>query len=138
MVNYNLPVVFEWPRHNLLWKIPKVHRTLRRLGCEMCLFDGCQFGLRPARRGFQKHYLKKPWAFATNVPDIAHAFSVLCTGITGTHQHDITCGINSKRSQYYTPLMAATIHVAFDYFFNPGVVAKGVLTGSYLIEKSLG
>ena len=51
LVDYNIPIVFEWPRHNLLWKIPRVTTLLKKLGCSMTQFDGCQYGLKSARKG---------------------------------------------------------------------------------------
>ena len=117
LVDYNIPIVFEWPRHNLLWKIPRVTTLLKKLGCSMTQFDGCQFGLKSARKGMYHFYFKKPWAFATNIPNICESFKTLCKGSDGKHQHDITCGINTKHSQYYTPLMAVTVHISLFYFF---------------------
>ena len=83
----------------------------------MTQFDGCQYGLKSARHGMYHFYLKKPWAFATNIPNICDAFATLCKGTSATHKHDITCGINAKHSQFYTPLMAVTIHIAFFDFY---------------------
>ena len=92
LLEYNVPIVFEWPRHNVLWRIPKVKRLLDRLGCMMTDFDGCAFGLRSIRKGFEHRFLKKPWAFATNIPDVCYAFRSCCSGVCKFHQHDETRG----------------------------------------------
>ena len=110
-------MVFEWPRHNVLWKILKVAKLIRRLGCKMADFDGCMFGLHSIRKGYEHRFLKKPWAFTTNIPDVAYAFRSCCSGVCEFHQHDETCGKNALHSQKYTPLIAHMLHVAFYYYY---------------------
>ena len=37
-------------------------------------FDGCQYGLKSIRRGMEDHFIKKPWAFATDMFEVAPTF----------------------------------------------------------------
>ena len=82
-------------------------------------FDGCQYHLRPKHPKGPYEYLKKPWTFATNLPECASVFNKLCPGTSKVHQHVSVCGPNALHSQYYTPHMTLTIHcVIFRHFRN--------------------
>jgi hypothetical protein len=74
--------------------------------------------LRSKRSGLKHTYLRKPWCFAANIFNIAEVFNKVCSGISIRHLHDVTCGINTMHSSFYTTLMAVTLHIAFNYFFN--------------------
>ena len=53
-------------------------------------FDGCQMGLhaKPSPgEDVDKVFLKKPWRFATNLPEVLPEFNLLCPGESPDHQH---------------------------------------------------
>ena len=82
-------------------------------------FDGCQYNLQPTG-GASNVFLKKPWRFATNIPDVLPCFNQKCTGVDEHHQHQQTRGQNAVDSQYYTPMMTRQIHQCIRSFFQNG------------------
>ena len=75
-----IPMVLEWPRYNVLRKKPKVVRLLNDQLMSMTNFDGCQYGLKSRRNGYRHFFLKKPWAFATNIQYVIDSFGQLWKG----------------------------------------------------------
>ena len=80
-------------------------------------FDGCMYDLHPTG-GTSHDFLKKPWRFATNIPDILPRFNQKCTGVDEYHQHQPTRGKNATDSQYYTPMITRQIHECIRSFFH--------------------
>ena len=82
-------------------------------------FDGCQYGLMSIRRGMEDHFIKKPWAFASDMFEVAPKFQRICKGLNETHQHDTCNSMNAIHSQYYTPIMVTLLHYAvMEHFSN--------------------
>ena len=115
----NVLTIFEWPRYCAYWSYTKVARRFKNMNMYYTDFDGCQYHLRPKHPRGPYEYLKKPWTFATNLPECVSVFNKLCPGTCKVHQHVSVCGPNALHSQYYTPHMTLTIHcVIFRHFRN--------------------
>ena len=85
-----IPIVIEWPKSCRYWVLKKVKNSMDEQGMFKVEFDGCQYGLKSVRRGMEDHFIKKPWAFATDILEVAPTFQRICKGINETHKHD-TC-----------------------------------------------
>ena len=122
-----LPIIHEWPRHCTYWKDPLVASFVKKYGLSLTDFDGCQVGLKSCLPNEKDLFLKKPWRFGSNIPDVSREFrDLLCPGISEKHIHGITCGKNAKSSQYYTPYMTTLVHVCvFRYFYD--IHHRGIL-----------
>ena len=102
----------EWPRSCTYWALLRVRKQIKRNNMVFSDFDGCQFGLKAVEPSTE-FYLRKPWRFASNIPEISPEFNGLyCPGETHNHQHAQTRGLNAFYSQYYTPYMTMVIHIA--------------------------
>jgi hypothetical protein len=106
-----VPIVFEWPRQCDYWHKPKVERFFKKYKLKIAELDVCHFGLRSIREGAEEMFLKKLWMFATNIASVHEDFDGrVCPWVTDFHQHDVTCGLNAKHSQYYTESLAMVLH----------------------------
>ena len=86
-------------------------------------------GLKSVKTGESKLFLRKPWRFASNIPEITDGFDgVKCFGIDDSHQHAQTRGANAIASQYYTPYMTTLMHVMiYRYFVNIYIKTSGAI-----------
>ena len=109
-------LIIEWPRYCTYWQQHRVQRFMKKMNLFFSDFDGCQYDLQPTG-GSQCDFLKKPWRFATNIPNILPHFNRKCTGVDEHHQHQPTRGKNAVNSQYYTPTMTRQIHYCIRMFF---------------------
>ena len=110
-----VPIILEWPTSCTYWRNIRVQRLLKNMALERVNFHGCQFGLKSIRPEHEDMFLKKPWTFATNIPEIIPMFRRLCDD---SHTHDKTNGINAIASQYYTPEIVNQIHLSiFQHLF---------------------
>ena len=106
-----VPTIVEWPRSCTYWALLRVRKQLKRNNMVFSDFDGCQFGLKAVTPS-EDHYLRKPWRFASNSPEVSPEFNGnYCPGQTGGHQHASTRGPNAVHSQYHTPYVTLVIHI---------------------------
>ena len=114
-----IPTVIEWPQSCRYWALRKVKKLMDEQGMFKVEFDGCQYGLKSIRRGMEDHFIKKPWAFATDIIEVATKRQRICKGINETHQHDTCNSKNAIHSQYYTPIVVTLLHYAvMEHFSN--------------------
>ena len=100
-------VSIEWPTRCSLWKRDKTLEVLNRFGLMKVDFFGCGAGLRSIRTG---RPIKKPWTVATSSPALAQS---LCKfECCGEELHEPCAGQETRRTENYTPRMAAAIHKA--------------------------
>ncbi len=97
-------IVFEWPAYNRLWKQPETMAMVREFKLDMVKLHGCALGLTDT----QGVPIKKPWCFATSIPEVVKAFSVrLCDG---SHEHAVCTGPVLKNTENYSDEMARVVH----------------------------
>ena len=106
------PTVIEWPKSCRYLVLRKVKNLMDEQRIFKVEFDGCQYGLKSIRRGMEDHFKKKPWAFATDMFEVAPTFQNTCKGISETHKHDTCNSKNAIHSQYYTPIIVTLLHHA--------------------------
>ena len=95
-------VSFEWPPTAGGWNEDIVLKMVERFGLKV-EFRGCAVGVK-ARNG---EPMKKPFAIATNNPDLANILKTKQCYCTRPH---VPCeGAETTRSGHYTPEMATTI-----------------------------
>ena len=114
--NDKLILIIEWPRYCTYWQLRKVRRLMKKMNLFFSDFDGCQYDLQPTR-GDRDTYLKKPWRFATNIPNVLPRFNQKCPGVDESHRHQQTRGKDAIDSQYYTPKMTRIVHECICSFF---------------------
>ena len=112
-ITFSVPTILEWPRSCAYWQEKHVNKRLSQNSMIFADFDGCQFDLHSSRKGEDALFLKKPWRFATNIPQVHTLFNNhKCPGQSSDHVHGHTNGVNAIASQYYTPAIVLAIHLA--------------------------
>ena len=107
---YLIPTAFEWPRSCRYWLLRVVILRLQSNMMSYLSFDGCRYGLKSIKRGKEHLFIKKPWMFASNIPQLRNLFNLVCLR---DHEHETCNGIDAVHSQYYTKLIARLTHLAF-------------------------
>ena len=100
-------VSIEWPTRCTLWKREKTLWVIERFGLSKIDFFGCGAGLRSAKTGKP---VKKPWTVATSSRAMMAALGKF--RCCGEEEHEPCAGQETKRTENYTPRMAAAVHHA--------------------------
>ena len=100
-------VSIEWPTRCSLWKREKTVKAIEKFGLSKVDFFGCGAGLRSTRTGKP---VKKPWTVATSSRAMLAALGKF--HCCGEEDHEPCAGQETKRTENYTPRMAAAIHRA--------------------------
>ena len=100
-------VTFEWPRFCSGWSLKELRALIRDVNMHLVDFDGCQVGLCDDSG---VPFLKR-WRIATSCGRTARLFSGLRCQHSKDFKHAVLEGKYTKRSGFYTTLMA-------EYFVN--------------------
>ena len=103
-------VTFEWPTGCGLWREKKVQNMLQRFSLNAVDFHGCAAGLTSVKNQLP---IKKPWTVMSSSPAVLEYLGRFqCPGKKVHPKHDPCAGVDTKRSEGYTPAMADAIHEA--------------------------
>ena len=112
VIRHNGYVAIEWPKHCLYWKRPSVKAFVRKYGLAPCTLNGCMYELHSAKPGSKDKLLPKPWTIMTNFPVVFNAHCQRKCNHS-PEEHTPTDGIDTKRTENYTPAMVNRLHCAW-------------------------
>ena len=100
-------ISFEWPTACTMWNDPEVMNMIDRFSLNKVNMHGCAAGLKSSKSGLP---VKKPWTIATTAPSVIEELSKF--QCPGHDAHQACQGNEVKKTEAYTPQMAAAIHRA--------------------------
>ena len=98
-------ISFEWPRGAVGWTLDVLVKFIARFKLLTVDFDGCSLGLKSAKG----NPIKKPWTIVTTSQRLVDTLKPYVCCHKKASDHDICQGAETKKSGFYTDLMAKKI-----------------------------